>query len=156
MVRNFSKKLDDSSASNWPMLVLRNDFAQQMGQKVCKEYMMRAYRNIHSLSGGPTLEQRVQDAKAKVDTGLIYSGSQPSLANQQGSHRPKTAMTGRNSIANAKLRKVKTPGRPLSAGKQRKAKKFKDSPPPLEDNLIVSQLRSRPAEKRSESNMQLA
>ena len=38
---------DELASSNWPMLVLRNDFAQQLQSKVCKEYIMRAYKNYH-------------------------------------------------------------------------------------------------------------
>jgi len=58
-----------------------------MGQKVCKEYMIRAYRNVHAKSGGPTLQQRVEEAKAKVDTGLNYSDG---FANRRGSPSAKT------------------------------------------------------------------
>ena len=53
---------------NWPMLVLRNDFAQQLQSKVCKEYLMRTYRYYHKPA--EPIESRIRAAKSKIDTGL--------------------------------------------------------------------------------------
>ena len=54
------------------MLTLRNDFAQQMQSKVCKEYLLRTYRNFHGAE--VSIEDRIKDAKPKVDTGLSAGG----------------------------------------------------------------------------------
>ena len=60
---------ETSQVSNaWPLLVLRNDFAQQMQSKVCKEYLLRTYRHFHAPE--VSIEDRVKKAKPKVDTGL--------------------------------------------------------------------------------------
>ena len=38
----------DSRARNyWPILVMRRDFANQMQQKTCKEYMARNFSNLY-------------------------------------------------------------------------------------------------------------
>ena len=41
MLKAIGHKVRKNDPSKWPMLVLRNDFAQQMQHKVCKQYFMR-------------------------------------------------------------------------------------------------------------------
>ena len=70
------------------MLVLNNDFASQLQEKVAKNYIERTYDNLYRKQA--SIEEKVSKATSKIDTGLKKSGS-----SQQLTSRPKTALTMR-------------------------------------------------------------
>ena len=74
--------------NHWPLLVLRKDFANQMQHKICKEYIARNYASLYRKEH--TLEEKIQFAKPRIDTGLSK------IEKKQPVARPKSAVSLRN------------------------------------------------------------
>ena len=74
--------------NNWPMLVMNNDFASQLQEKVAKNYIERTYDNLYRKQ--VSIEEKVSKATSRIDTGLKKSDSARQLTK-----RPKTALTMR-------------------------------------------------------------
>ena len=53
------------------MLVMNNDFASQLQEKVAKNYIARTYDNLYKREA--SIEEKVNKATSKIDTGLKKS-----------------------------------------------------------------------------------
>ena len=85
---NHHMKGNNKYRNVWPSLVLKKDFANQLQHKICKEFIARNYDHLYKVEH--TLEEKIQLARSRIDTGLDQasrsrSGSRPRSASPNNS-----------------------------------------------------------------------